>query len=205
MRLLTKSTATLLAAVGLSAALGAFALLQPAIAQDSSSSAAASSAPADTSASSSEATTAADPLAGADIARGKKVYATVGICTNCHGWDGNGLGKNPRSEGLAALLRDTQLDAESMIQVVSCGIPGTAMPYHDQQAYKDDRCYGMKAADFQPGQMPQKGNTLRQQDIVNVVAYIFSAYKGKGKTTYDDCVAWFEASAEKSCGFLKGK
>src|SRR5689334_1043627 len=103
MRLLTKSTAALIAAVGLSTALGAFTLLQPALAQDASSSAA-SSAPADASASSSEQTAAADPLAGADIARGKKVFGQVAFCTQCHGWDGNGLGKNPRSEGLAALL-----------------------------------------------------------------------------------------------------
>ncbi len=49
-----------------------------------------------------------DPLlAGADINRGVVVYGSKGgNCVSCHGWDGNGLGKNPRSDGAAALLRE---------------------------------------------------------------------------------------------------
>src|SRR4051794_6047401 len=50
-----------------------------------------------------------DPLlAGADINRGVVVFGSKGgNCVSCHGWDGDGLGKNPRSEGAAALLRES--------------------------------------------------------------------------------------------------
>ena len=213
MRLLTKSAALLIAA-GLIA--GAFALAAVgtpgALAQDTTASSSepstasselapsseSSAAPADT-------TTESDPLAGADLKRGKRVFSTIALCSQCHGWNGDGLGVGLRAPGGggAAKLRESTLTPADMIKIVQCGIPGTAMPHHDALAYKDDRCYGMLAADFEPGQVPQKGNTLRPQDIVNVVAYVHTAIQGKGKTTYEDCAAYFEASAEKACGFLK--
>jgi len=145
-----------------------------------------------------------DPLlAGADIARGHDVFAKVGICVSCHGWDGDGTGKNPRSEGNAALLRESGLDAAGFIEIISCGIPGTPMPYHDSQAYRDDRCYGMKAADFEAGQMPHKGKSIKHEDIINLVAYIQTHIQGKPKATYEDCADYFGASAEKACAWMK--
>jgi mono/diheme cytochrome c family protein len=150
------------------------------------------------------ATVELDPLlAGADIDRGRQVYAKVGVCVSCHGWDGDGTGKNPRSEGAAALLRESGLDAQGFIEIISCGIPGTPMPYHDAQSYKDDRCYGMTKADFEDGQMPHKGKSIKQEDILSLVAYIQTHIQGKPKATYEDCAFYFGASAEKSCAFLK--
>lgn len=145
-----------------------------------------------------------DPLlAGADIERGVTVFGSRGgNCVSCHGWDGNGLGKNPRSEGAAALLRESGLDAQGFVDIISCGIPGTPMPYHDAQAYKDDRC-GMVAADFEEGQMPHKGKSIKKEDILSLVAYIQTHIQGKPKATYEDCAFYFGASAEKSCAFLK--
>lgn len=143
-------------------------------------------------------------LAGADIVRGKKMFSqSGGNCLSCHGWDGNGTGKNPRSEGAAALLRDSGLDAQGFIDIISCGIPGSPMPYHDTQSYKDDRCYGMTAADFGPGEEPHKGKSIKPVDIVNLTAYIMTSMQGKPAATYEDCVAWFEASAEKACAGMK--
>lgn len=145
-----------------------------------------------------------DPLlAGADIDRGKQVYAKVGVCVSCHGWDGDGTGKNPRSEGAAALLRESQLDAQGFIEIISCGIPGTPMPYHDNQAYKDDRCYGMTADMFEPGQEPHKGKSIKHEDIINLVAYIQTHIQGKPKVTHDDCMAYFGDAGEKACAWMK--
>jgi len=150
------------------------------------------------------ATGALDPLlAGADLDRGKEVFAKVGVCVSCHGWDGDGKGKNPRSEGAAALLRESQLDAAGFIEIIACGIPGTPMPYHDNQAYKDDRCYGMTADMFEPGQEPHKGKAIRQEDIVSLVAYIQTTIQGKPPATYEDCAAYFGESAEKASAFMK--
>lgn len=143
-------------------------------------------------------------LEGADIVRGKRMFSSNGgNCISCHGWDGNGTGKNPRSEGAAALLRDSALDAAGFIEIISCGIPGTPMPFHDSNAYKDDRCYGTTFADYAEGEGPAKGKSLRKDDIVNLVAYIMTSIQGKPKATYEDCVAWFEKSADKACAFLK--
>lgn len=185
-----KLIGTLLAS-GLLAGLLAAAPATPTYAQDAAAVAAAAAA-------------ATDPLlAGADVARGKEVFAKVGVCVSCHGWDGDGKGKNPRSEGAAALLRESQLDSAGFIEIISCGIPGTPMPYHDSQAYKDDRCYGMTADMFEPGQEPHKGKAIQKEDIVNLVAYIQTTLQGKAPATYDDCAAYFGDSAEKACAFMK--
>lgn len=139
-------------------------------------------------------------LEGADIARGHDVYDRVGICLNCHGWNGDGAGKNPRSEGNAALLRETQLDTRTLIDIISCGIPGTPMPYHNSQAYKKpETCYGLTMADFTSGETPQKGNTIRPADIINLTAYIQTHIQGAGETTLAQCKEYYGANAEALC------
>jgi mono/diheme cytochrome c family protein len=147
---------------------------------------------------------AADPLLeGADVAHGKEVFARKGVCVSCHGWDGDGLGKNPRSNGIPLPLRESQLDTAGFLETVKCGRPGTGMPFHDSAAYKDDRCYGLTFADFGAGAGPIKGKSLRPQDIKDVVAYLEVAIQGHPKATYEDCAAYFEASADKACAFMK--
>lgn len=203
MSLLSRKSLALLVAAGLFAAtpLALFAAQPPAGSPAAETAAPAAEAPATDAAAAVE----LDPLlAGADIARGVVVYGSRGgNCVSCHGWDGDGLGKNPRSEGAAALLRESGLDAQGFIEIISCGIPGTPMPYHDAQSYKDDRCYGMTKADFEDGQMPHKGKSIKQEDILSLVAYIQTHIQGKPKATYEDCAFYFGASAEKSCAFLK--
>lgn len=145
-----------------------------------------------------------DPLlAGADIERGKAVYQRIGVCVSCHGWDGNGMGKNPRSEGAAAHLRETQLDTEGLMDIIRCGIPSTPMPYHFSAAYRDpDICFGMTMADFEPGTEPRKGKTFRENDLVNLVAYMQEAMIGKGETTLEQCEAYFEPGSS-ACNNLR--
>lgn len=143
-------------------------------------------------------------LEGADLERGHDVYNRVGVCLSCHGWNGDGMGKNPRSEGEAAKLRESQLDTQTFIDVISCGIPGTPMPYHNSQAYKNaDVCYGMTAADFGDGEAPRKGKTIRPADIVNLVAYIQTHIQGAGETTLAQCQDYYGDSAGKVCGNLE--
>lgn len=132
----------------------------------------------------------------ADIVRGKTVFQTTADCVYCHGWPGDGsTGRNPRSPGIAANLRETQLDTDTMIQVVSCGIPGTAMPYHDRQAYKDPRCFGTTLKDYKPDQQPSPGHLVSPQDIINVVAYVQQKIKGRGPITKAECEEYFKPGA----------
>lgn len=139
-------------------------------------------------------------LEGADIEKGHDVYNRIGICLSCHGWDGNGMGKNPRSEGDAALLRDSALDTQGFIDIISCGIPASPMPYHNSQAYrKPEVCYGMTKDDFEPADMPKKGKSIRPNDIINLVAYIQTHVQGAGETTLAQCEDYYGASADKAC------
>jgi mono/diheme cytochrome c family protein len=140
-------------------------------------------------------------LANADVERGKRVFQKIGLCISCHGWDGDGSGKNSRSEGAAAMLRETGLDAETLISVVRCGLPGTPMPYHDAQAYKKpELCNDQVMADFDEASAPRKGHTFKEADIINVVAYIETKLKGYGKATLADCEEAFQPGA----GFCVG-
>ena len=147
---------------------------------------------------------AADPLlAGADVERGKAVYQRIGICISCHGWDGNGMGKNPRSEGAAAHLRETQLDTQGLMDVIKCGLPGTPMPFHFSAAYRDPEvCFGAVMADFEAGTEPRKGKTFRDKDLVNLVAYMKTAIIGAGETTLEQCEAFFEPGSN-ACDNLR--
>lgn len=124
-----------------------------------------------------------------DPVRGKRVFQGTGKCTYCHGWAGDGRhGKHPRSPGIAANLRESQLDTESMMQIVRCGIPGTEMPYHVTAAYKDAEICGMTMEDFAEGDLkPVRGNTFRDKDVANVVAYIQTVMQGQGEVTLEDC------------------
>lgn len=143
-------------------------------------------------------------LEGADIERGHDVFNKVGICLSCHGWNGDGMGKNPRSEGEAAKLRESQLDTQSFIDIISCGIAGTPMPYHNNQAYKKPEvCFGQTMADFDAGEAPRKGKSIRAPDLINLVAYIQTHIQGKGKTTLQDCQDYYGESASKTCTNLE--
>jgi mono/diheme cytochrome c family protein len=143
-------------------------------------------------------------LQGADVTRGQEVFNRVGICLSCHGWNGDGMGKNPRSEGEAAKLRESQLDTQSFLDIISCGIPGTPMPYHNSQAYKKPEvCFDQVMADFEAADAPRKGKSIRPADLINLVAYIQTHIQGRGETTLPQCQEYFGASASKTCTNLE--
>jgi hypothetical protein len=139
-----------------------------------------------------------------DAEKGKSVYQRAGVCVNCHGWPGDGQsGTNPMVHIQGANLRETQLDAQGLYDVIRCGIPGTKMPYHDRVSYKDDRCHGLLMSDFDAGQQPVMGKTFSEKQLVDLVAYLEKYVIGKGKPTYEECALYFDTSVEKSCAYLK--
>ena len=141
-----------------------------------------------------------------DAEKGKQVYQRVGVCVNCHGWAGDGQsGRNPMAHAAAANLRESKLDAQGLYDTIRCGIPGTQMPYHDSVSYRDDRCFGMLLADFDAGRQPIMGKTFREKQTVDLIAYLEKYMIGHGKPTYDECVLYFDTSADKACSYLKGK
>ena len=118
---------------------------------------------------------------------GKHVYEKAN-CMGCHKWHGNGGGGYG---GSALSLRATKLEREQIIETISCGRPGTGMPYHLQDAYDGAGCYGLSKADV-AGEMPPAPLTfLRKSDIEAVADYVLTNIKGKGEPDYADCVAFF--------------
>ena len=144
-----------------------------------------------------------DP-ANYDIERGKEVYERVGVCLQCHGWDGHGMGRNPRSVGTAPNLREFPADAQILHEIIACGRPYTEMPYHDRLAYSDGRCYGMTIEDFDDGEVPTRGKSIRPDDIDNLVAYMLTDVIGAGDTTFAQCEKFFGAG-HRNCIPLKGR
>ncbi len=141
-----------------------------------------------------------------DAEKGKRVYQRVGACVNCHGWPGDGqTGLNPMVHSAGANLRETQMDDDALFYTIRCGVPGTQMPYHDQVAYKDGRCNGLKESDFGPGEQAVRGKTFSEGQTIDLIAYLRKYVIGHGKPNYEDCVLYFDSSADKACSYLKGK
>lgn len=119
---------------------------------------------------------------------GKHLYKEH--CAGCHKWDGSGGGGYG---GAAASLRATHLDKSGMVNVVSCGVPGSGMPYHLRNAYtKAHPCYGSTSRESFGKDAPLKPNGfLRPMEIDRIVRYVLTTIKGRGKTTYGECRAFF--------------
>jgi mono/diheme cytochrome c family protein len=126
--------------------------------------------------------TAADPTAA-----GKAVFKRAN-CFGCHKWHGNGGGGYG---GDALSLRKTELSREQIVETISCGRPGTGMPFFTRGAYDTVKCYGMNRQEV-GSQIPQEAGTfLRPNDIEAVADYVITSIKGKGEPNYAECVSFF--------------
>src|SRR6202165_5128812 len=115
---------------------------------------------------------------------GKAVFKRAN-CFACHKWHGNGGGGYG---GDALSLRMTELTREQIIETVSCGRPGTGMPFFTRGAYDTIKCHGMNRQEA-GSQMPPEANTfLRPNDIETVADYVIARIKGKGEPNYAECV-----------------
>jgi mono/diheme cytochrome c family protein len=132
---------------------------------------------------------------------GQRLYERAN-CVGCHKWHGGGGGGYG---GPALSLRATELDRAQIIEVVRCGRPGTGMPYHDREAYREHECYGGLNAEVLGKDMPQEAaNFLRPQEIETVVDYVLQHIKGKGQPSYQDCVDFFGEGA-RACDVYRAK
>ncbi len=140
----------------------------------------------------------ASPATADDFTQGRRVFLEKADCGYCHGWAGDGAGQG-QSPGGAATLRRSQLGHDQLIMVVSCGIPGTAMPHFDEDAYTDTRCYGMTEADLgdRTPTLPPS-TTLPKRDIEALVDYLLAKVIGHGPVTRAECQDAFGESA-RSC------
>jgi mono/diheme cytochrome c family protein len=124
------------------------------------------------------------------IISGKELYRSKGSCLVCHGWAGDGHG-DPHSAGNAANLRRTRLSRTELMQVISCGRPGTSMPHFNPYAYTEDPCYGMKAPEAAAAIPPASPRSLQPREIVAVIDYLIAKIIGKGAPTRQECIEFF--------------
>ncbi|MCA7119904.1 MAG: cytochrome c [Acidibrevibacterium sp.] len=122
-----------------------------------------------------------------DLAEGKRLYRIN--CAGCHKWHGGGGGGYG---GDALSLRKTKFDRAQIIETVSCGRPGTGMPYHRRDAYQDGACYGLHEGDVVGnGMVLAANNFLRPQEIGAIADYVLADIKGHGEPNYQECLAFF--------------
>lgn len=123
---------------------------------------------------------------------GQAIYKRAN-CVGCHKWHGGGGGGYG---GAALSLRKTELSKEQIIETVTCGRPGTGMPYFSRDSYPADKtqppkCYGLSWKDLETMQLAQGGVFLKPDEIEAVAGYVLSHIKGKGDPALADCTAFF--------------
>jgi hypothetical protein len=133
-----------------------------------------------------------------DFERGRRIFLEKADCAYCHGWAGDGAGQG-QSPGGAANLRRSLLAREALITVISCGVPGTAMPHFDEGAYTDTRCYGVTEAELGSRTPPfPPSTTLVKREIDVLIDYLQAKIIGRGPITRAECLENFGERA-RSC------
>lgn len=135
---------------------------------------------------------------GADdelVSQGLEVYKKAN-CVGCHKWHGGGGGGYG---GSARSLRETELDDANLEMLIRCGRPGTGMPFHVRNAYKNKEksCYGSTLEQFGDAAPPRARTFIRDPEVDAVVAYVLAKIKGQGEPTTEQCLAfWGEGARE---------
>lgn len=109
-----------------------------------------------------------------DLAAGQNAWNRAG-CYNCHGSRAQGGDGGDYPMGPA--LTTTVLDKETMMMIVSCGLPGTPMPAWLKDAYTTVQCYGMPL-----GSRPADTvipAILTADEIKALVDYVFATFVQK--------------------------
>ena len=128
------------------------------------------------------------------IEHGKDIFKTKATCQFCHKWDGSG---DQGYGGNALSLRATKLTSAQIAETVKCGRPATGMPFHDEFAYADKRCYNITRAELGNDVPPQPNAFLNSDEIDAVVKYLFARVVGRGPSTYEECVEFWGAETRQ--------
>ncbi|HTO66964.1 MAG TPA: c-type cytochrome [Bradyrhizobium sp.] len=129
---------------------------------------------------------------------GKAIFKRAN-CFGCHKWHGNGGGGYG---GDALSLRKTELTRDQIIETVTCGRPGTGMPYFARGSYDTAKCYEMDRQAVGDRIPPEGGVFLRPHDIEVVADYVLANIKGKGEPNYEECVSFF-GNTSRVCDIYK--
>ena len=130
---------------------------------------------------------------------GKAVFKRAN-CFGCHKWHGNGGGGYG---GDALSLRKTELTREQIIETVSCGRPGTGMPFFTRGAYDTVNCHGMNRQEV-GNQMPPEGGTfLRAERYRSRRELRDRAHQGQGRAELTPNASAFFGDTSRVCDIYK--
>lgn len=107
------------------------------------------------------------------VLAGKRVWIDA-ACFNCHGTNGQGGSSKDFPHGPS--LRKSQLDTETMHEVIACGLPGTLMPGWAKGAYTERECFGMTDG------VPKGTRVISaydEQQLNDLIAYIETTFRKK--------------------------
>jgi mono/diheme cytochrome c family protein len=115
-----------------------------------------------------------------------------GGCGDCHGKWADGLGDPNFPAGPS--LRETELTFEEILETVSCGRPGTAMPFHLEGAYTEVSCYEIPVGEV----LAAEGRSFDREQLKNLAVYLAEAVKGAGDVTLNDCIIYYNGKVDSS-------
>jgi hypothetical protein len=105
------------------------------------------------------------------LAAGQSAWNRAG-CTNCHG--SRAQGGDGGDYPVGPSLRNVTFDKATMVEVVSCGRPGTQMPAWLKGAYTTVPCYGMPLGSTPSGMTVPAIFTA--DEIKALVDYVFATF-----------------------------
>ncbi len=109
----------------------------------------------------------------AKVDAGRQVWARG--CSSCHGARGQG-GDDPDFH-IGPSLRSTELDRTDLVEITSCGRPGTQMPAWLKGAYTEVGCFGQA-----PGPAPARtmiAGAFDADQIEALVDYILAGFPAR--------------------------
>ena len=119
-------------------------------------------------------------VAGADV------WSQSG-CSRCHGnlAEGGGGGAEPAGPN----LRTTRLDRDQIVEVITCGRPGTEMPYNVRGAYTEVACYGLPVGEVPDG-MGGAG-LITVEEVEALADFLMEYVVGERRITRENCAVFY--------------
>ena len=114
-----------------------------------------------------------------------------GGCFNCHG--NLAAGDGDPSYPTGPNLRQTKLKRDQLVETISCGRPGTPMPFNLAGAYTETACYG-KPLGPAPADV-NRGAGFTADQIQTLVDFLMKDVVGVTKITRENCAAFFDGDA----------
>jgi len=110
-----------------------------------------------------------------------------GGCAGCHG--NLAQGGDDGAEEPGPDLRSSRLDRDLILETLSCGRPGTAMPFNLTGAYTEIECYGIPVGEVPPETNGGGGFTAAELEVL--ATFLMDHVVGVRRVTRQNCALFF--------------